>query len=207
MVPTFTVYPEDGVTDAVAAALARGGAVCKVHDQLSGFALDDPRLDDAWRLCGRANTLVVAHTSKVYGVDGGEATSGPEQIHRVRAKHPDLRLCIAHLGLPDPDGGHWDAIAQLDKVWTDPSGVLVEPPHRSHPGAWWIAPGYATGCRHLCSAATSPRSRTRSPRRSVGSHTSSWYLPACARSCTTVARRCSQTRAGHYRGQARSSRR
>lgn len=134
VVPTFTVYPEAGLLDAVATALARGGAVCKVHTQLSGFTLDDPRLDDAWRLCSEARTLVVAHTSKVYGVDGGAATSGPDQIHRVRQRHPDLRLCIAHLGLPDPDGGHWDAIEQLDHVWTDPSAVLVDPDTPVDPG-------------------------------------------------------------------------
>ncbi len=134
VVPTFTLYPEDGVTDAVATALARGGAVCKVHNQLSGFTLDDPRLDDAWRLCAEARTLVVAHTSKVYGVDGGAATSGPAQIRRVKQRHPGLRLCIAHLGLPDPDGGHWDAIAELDGVWTDTSAALTEPPTTIAPG-------------------------------------------------------------------------
>ncbi len=128
VVPTFTLYPEEGVTDAVATALARGGAVCKVHNQLSGFTLDDPRLDDAWRLCTEARTLVVAHTSKVYGVDGGASTSGPAQIRRVKARHPGLRLCIAHLGLPDPDGGHWSAIEELDGVWTDTSAALTEPP-------------------------------------------------------------------------------
>ena len=134
VVPTFTVYPEDGVTDLVEQALARGGRVVKVHNQLSGFTLDDPRLDAAWRLCAEAEVLVVAHTSKVYGVDGGAATSGPAQIRGVRARHPDLRLCIAHLGLPDPDGGHWDAITGLDGVWTDTSGVLVDPPTPVDPG-------------------------------------------------------------------------
>ncbi|MFT4745750.1 MAG: putative TIM-barrel fold metal-dependent hydrolase [Nonlabens sp.] len=128
VIPTFTLYPEDGVTQAAADALARGGVVCKIHDQLSGFRLDDPRLDGAWRLLSDARTLVVAHTSKVYGVDGGAATSGPDQIYAVRARHPALRLCIAHLGLPDPDGGHWDAIQSLDDVWTDPSSTLTEPP-------------------------------------------------------------------------------
>ena len=134
VVPTFTVYPEPGVTDAVAAALGRGGAVCKVHAQLSGFTLDDPRLDDAWRLCSEARTLVVAHTSQVYGVDGGAATSGPAQIRRVKQRHPELRLCIAHLGLPDPDGGHRAAIRDLPGVWTDSSGVLTEPPTPVAPG-------------------------------------------------------------------------
>jgi predicted TIM-barrel fold metal-dependent hydrolase len=85
-------------------------------------------------LCTEARTLVVAHTSKVYGVDGGEATSGPAQIRRVKRRHPGLRLCIAHLGLPDPGGGHWAAIRELDGVWTDSSGVLTEPPTPVAPG-------------------------------------------------------------------------
>lgn len=135
VVPTFTIYPEDGVTDHVADALARGGAVCKVHTQLSGYLLDDPLLDDAWRLMAEARTLVVAHTSAVYGVDGGEATSGGAQVFRVKRSHPGLRLVIAHLGLPDPDGEHWRAIAQLDDVWTDCSAALVEPEPSTMPMA------------------------------------------------------------------------
>lgn len=128
VVPTFTVYPEDGVTDEVARALGRGGAVCKVHTQLSGYLLDDPRLLDAWRLIAEAQTLVVAHTSAVYGVDGGHATSGGTQVRRVRELVPGLRLCIAHLGLPDPDGSHWAAIGDDELVWSDVSAALVEPP-------------------------------------------------------------------------------
>lgn len=134
VLPTFTVYPEDGVTDVVAEALSRGGRVVKVHNQLSGFTLDDARLDEAWRLCAEEEVLIVAHTSRVYGVDGGASTSGPAQIRHVRARHPDLRLCIAHLGLPDPDGGHWAAIDELDAVWTDTSGVLTHPPTPVAPG-------------------------------------------------------------------------
>ena len=128
VVPTFTIYPEDGVTEHVAAALERGGAVCKVHTQLSRYLLDDPRLDDAWELMAQARTLVVAHTSAVYGVDGGHETSGGAQVFRLREKHPGVRLVLAHLGLPDPDGTQWDAIETLDGVWTDPSMVLTDPP-------------------------------------------------------------------------------
>lgn len=127
VVPTFTIYPEEGVTDEVARAIERGGVVCKVHTQLSRYLLDDPRLDDAMRLMAEARTLVVAHTSAVYGVDGGEETSGGSQVFRVKQAHPGLRLVIAHLGLPDPDGEQWRAVAELDGVWTDCSAGLVEP--------------------------------------------------------------------------------
>lgn len=134
VVPTFTVYPEQGVTDEVARALARGAVVCKVHTQLSGYVLDDPRLRDSWRLMAEARTLVVAHTSAVYGVDGGESTSGGAQVGRVKQQEPGLRLCIAHLGLPDPDGSQWDAIERLDGVVSDVSAALVEPPRAVAPG-------------------------------------------------------------------------
>lgn len=127
VIPTFTIYPEPGVTEAVERALARGGAVCKVHTQVSRYHLTDPALDDAWRLMAEARTLVVAHVSAVYGVDGGEEFCGGAALRALKERHPDVRVVVAHLGMPDPDGEMWDAIATLDDVWTDVSMALTDP--------------------------------------------------------------------------------
>jgi uncharacterized protein len=129
VVPTFTMYPEDGVTDAVAEALARGGAVCKVHTQVSRYHLTDPRLDDAWRLLAEARTVVLAHVSAVYGVDGGAEYCGGAELEAFRRRHPDVTVVVAHLGLPDPDGSMWDLLERDERVYTDVSMALTDPPY------------------------------------------------------------------------------
>jgi uncharacterized protein len=129
VVPTFTLYPEDGVTDAVASALERGGAVCKVHAQLSRYHLTDPRLDDAWRLLAEARTVVVAHVSAVYGVDGGAEFCGGHALAAFRRRHPDVTVVVAHLGLPDPDGSMLDLLAHDEGVHADVSMALTDPPY------------------------------------------------------------------------------
>ncbi|MFP5308992.1 MAG: amidohydrolase family protein [Actinomycetes bacterium] len=128
VVPTFTLYPEDGVTDAVASALERGGVVCKVHAQLSRYHLTDPRLDDAWRLLAEARTVVVAHVSAVYGVDGGADFCGGDALAAFRRRHPDVVVVVAHLGLPDPDGSMLDVLAHDEGVHADVSMALTDPP-------------------------------------------------------------------------------
>jgi uncharacterized protein len=100
VVPTFTLYPEEGVTDEVARCLAAGGQVVKVHLQVSRFATTDPRLDGAWALLERARTPIVLHASAVYGVDGGEAWCGADRVRDLLEAHPGLVIVVAHLGMP-----------------------------------------------------------------------------------------------------------
>ncbi len=127
VIPTFTIYPEPGVTDAVAAALEHGGAVCKVHVQVGEYHLADPLLDDAWRLMSEAGTVVVNHASAVYGVAAGAEYCGGAVVDALATRFPDLTLVIAHLGMPDVDGSMWDAIAKHPRVFTDVSMALTDP--------------------------------------------------------------------------------
>lgn len=136
VLPTFTLYPEDGVTQAVATALDRGGVVCKVHVQVGRFHLDDERLTEAWTLLERAGTIVVCHASAVYGVDGGDEFTGGRAVGALLERHPDVRLVIAHLGLPDPDGSMWDVVASSPTTWMDVSMTLTDPPFGT---AWELA--------------------------------------------------------------------
>lgn len=103
VIPTFTIFPEDGVTERTAAAIARGGAVVKVHLQVGRFAATDPRLDESWGLIAAARLPVVLHASAVYGVDGGHEHCGADGVRALLDRHPDLTLVIAHLGIPQHD--------------------------------------------------------------------------------------------------------
>ena len=71
----------------------------KVHVQVGGFDVRDPLLDEAWGVLADAGSPVVVH-----------AGSGPvgDRVHRPRhrsaellARHPRLRLVVAHAGAPE----------------------------------------------------------------------------------------------------------
>lgn len=95
-----TFFPEPGVAAYVA---SRSGAaqpveVWKVHVQVGAFDVTDPLLDDAWGLVAETGTPVVLHAGS-----GPVATehTGPAPVAALLARHPRLRLVIAHAGAPE----------------------------------------------------------------------------------------------------------
>lgn len=97
-VPTATFYPEPSAPAYVDEALAAGARIFKVHVQVGGYDPRDPLLDDVWGRLADAGTPVVTHCGS--GPRPGRYT-GPEIIGEVLARHPRLRLVIAHLGMPE----------------------------------------------------------------------------------------------------------
>jgi hypothetical protein len=100
-----TLYPEPGVGEYVADAVAAGARLVKVHVQVGEFAPDDPRLDPAWEVLAASRTPVVLHCGSA-PLPG--RYTGPASVRRLLARHPDLTLVIAHLGMPE-----YDAFADL----------------------------------------------------------------------------------------------
>jgi uncharacterized protein len=96
--PTMTFYPEPGVADYVRAALDRGARIAKVHLQVGAFDPRDHVLDDVWGQLVDAGLPVVIHCGS--GPVPGPFT-GPGPVTDLLARHPDLRLVIAHLGAPE----------------------------------------------------------------------------------------------------------
>lgn len=101
VIPSFTIYPEPGMDDEVAACLAAGGACVKVHLQVGRFDANDPLLDGSWAQLETAGTPVVIHAGAVDDGSGGEAWCGPDPVARLLERFPGLRLVVAHLGAPD----------------------------------------------------------------------------------------------------------
>ncbi|MEJ7796416.1 MAG: amidohydrolase family protein [Nocardioides sp.] len=93
-----TFFPEPDVASYVAARLAAGVQVWKVHVQVGAFDVRDPLLDEAWGLLAEAGTPVVIHAGS-----GPVATpfTGPEPVAGLLARHPRLPLVIAHAGAPE----------------------------------------------------------------------------------------------------------
>jgi hypothetical protein len=93
-----TFYPEPGVAGYVAAALAEGARVFKVHVQVGDFDPRDPLLDDVWARLEETATPVVIHCGS--GPLAGDHT-GPEPVTGLLERYPRLQLVVAHLGMPE----------------------------------------------------------------------------------------------------------
>jgi predicted TIM-barrel fold metal-dependent hydrolase len=93
-----TFYPEPGVGEYVAARLAAGVQLWKVHVQVGAFFVTDPLLEPAWAAIEEAGTPVVLHAGS--GPVGTDFT-GPGPVADLLGRHPDLPLIIAHLGAPE----------------------------------------------------------------------------------------------------------
>ncbi|MEU0734184.1 amidohydrolase family protein, partial [Streptomyces lavendulocolor] len=95
---TATLFPEEGVEGYVADAVATGARVFKAHVQVGGYDPNDPLLDGAWGVLAEAGVPVVIHCGS--GPAPGRHT-GPGPVARLLARHPRLRLVVAHMGLPE----------------------------------------------------------------------------------------------------------
>ncbi|WP_329456715.1 amidohydrolase family protein [Streptomyces sp. NBC_01497] len=95
---TATLFPEPGVEAYVKEAVAGGARVFKAHVQVGGYDPNDALLDPAWGLLAEAGVPVVTHCGS--GPVPGRFT-GPGPIRALLARHPRLRLVVAHLGMPE----------------------------------------------------------------------------------------------------------
>lgn len=93
-----TFYPEPEAATYVPQLIADGVEVFKAHLQVGDFAADDPALDPVWSAIEVGGTPVVLHAGS--GPAPGRHT-GPAGVERVLARHPGLRLIVAHLGTPE----------------------------------------------------------------------------------------------------------
>ncbi|ATW49395.1 amidohydrolase family protein [Streptomyces peucetius] len=95
---TATLFPEDGVAVYVREAVEGGARIFKSHLQVGAYDPGDPLLDPVWGLLAEAGVPVVMHCGS--GPAPGKHT-GPEPVGRVLARHPRLRLVVAHMGMPE----------------------------------------------------------------------------------------------------------
>ena len=92
-----TFFPEPGV-EAYVATRSASVEVWKVHVQVGAFTVTDPLLDEAWGVIAETGTPIVLHAGS--GPVPTEHT-GPGPVADLLARHPRLRLVIAHAGAPE----------------------------------------------------------------------------------------------------------
>ncbi|NUO96557.1 MAG: amidohydrolase [Nonomuraea sp.] len=127
--PSATFYPETGVAGYVREALEAGTKIFKVHLQVGGFDPGVPELTEVWGLLAEAGVPVVVHASSV-PVPGGHVGVGP--IGAVLARHPRLRVVIAHLGMPEY-AGFFDLAVRYERVMLDTTMAFTDFAERGMP--------------------------------------------------------------------------
>ena len=95
---TATFFGEPSAESDVRRAIAQGARVFKCHLQVGQFDPNDPVLDAVWGLLAEAGIPVVTHCGS--GPVAGRFT-GPGPMGKLLARHPRLRLVVAHLGMPE----------------------------------------------------------------------------------------------------------
>ncbi|MGY4907380.1 amidohydrolase family protein [Streptomyces sp. 900116325] len=95
---TATLFPEEGVERYVREAVEAGARIFKSHLQVGEYDANDPLLEPVWGLLAEAEVPVVMHCGS--GPAPGKYT-GPEPVGRLLARHPRLRLVVAHMGMPE----------------------------------------------------------------------------------------------------------
>ena len=95
---TATFFAEPSAAADVRHAVGQGARVFKCHLQVGNYDPNDPLLDGVWGLLAEAGIPVVTHCGS--GPVPGRYT-GPAPIAALLARHPALRLVVAHLGMPE----------------------------------------------------------------------------------------------------------
>ncbi|WP_435057418.1 amidohydrolase family protein [Streptomyces sp. bgisy060] len=119
---TATFFPEEGVDAYVRQALDAGARVFKVHLQVGGFDPSDSMLDAVWGTLADSRTPVVIHCGS--GPAPGSFT-GPAPTGRLLARHPRLRLIIAHMGMPEY-GDFFDLAERYEGVHLDTTMAFTD---------------------------------------------------------------------------------
>ena len=95
---TATFFPEPAAPAYVEQALEHGARVFKSHVQVGDYDPGDPLLDPVWGLLADVGVPTVIHCGS--GPAPGRFT-GPDRIAALLARHPRLRLIVAHMGMPE----------------------------------------------------------------------------------------------------------
>ncbi|GDY75615.1 hypothetical protein SAV31267_051000 [Streptomyces avermitilis] len=151
---TATLFPEPGVEAYVLEAVEQGARVFKAHVQVGAYDPADELLDPVWGLLAEAGVPVVMHCGS--GPAPGKHT-GPGPVAQVLARHPRLRLVVAHLGMPEYED-FLDLAERYGEVRLDTTMAFTDFSERLAPFPRGPAPGSPASATAFCWVRTSPTS-------------------------------------------------
>lgn len=187
---TSTLFPEPGAAAYVREAVEHGTRVFKAHVQVGAYDPSDEALDACWGLLAEAGVPVVVHCGS--GPAPGKHT-GPEPVARVLARHPRLRLIVAHMGMPEYED-FLDLAERYPEVRLDTTMAFTGFSERMSPFPRRALPAWPPSATASCSAPTSPTSPTGTSISSTSSRISGWATTGCGRCATTTRPGCSACR-------------
>jgi len=98
--PLATVHLDDEMpVEDLRSALDDGCIGLKIHEDVQGLAVDDPRFTPVFELLAQRDGFVLVHVGPIPW--GDDTRNGPARVAAVLRRHPQLRLVVAHLGVPD----------------------------------------------------------------------------------------------------------
>jgi predicted TIM-barrel fold metal-dependent hydrolase len=96
----------------------RGARGIKLHPVAQRFEPNDPRMHAVYDACEELGLVVLSHTGSA---KGGEAFAEPRAFAGMLARHPRLKVVLAHLG-----GGSWHQTLALARAFPEVAFDLCE---------------------------------------------------------------------------------
>jgi uncharacterized protein len=125
-----TVLPgEDGAAQILEEAFALGLRGVKLHCHVQCFAPDAERMEELYEVCERFDRPLVMHAgrepaSAQYRCDPYELC-GAARVEKVLKAHPQLKLCVPHLGADEFDEFE-RLLERYDNLWLDTTMAVAE---------------------------------------------------------------------------------
>ena len=125
-----TVHVDDDPTAQMRAALRDGCIGLKVHEDVQRFGSDDPQLSGALDAVADADGFVLVHVGHIPW--SMETDDGPARVLRVLARHPRLKIVVAHFGVPD-SARYLAAAAREPRLFLDTTMIFAPESPMRHP--------------------------------------------------------------------------
>lgn len=128
--PMATVFPgEDGAGDVLKEAFDLGLRGVKLHVHVQCFDMNGKAMEALCDICAARGKPMVLHAgrepkSPAYKCDP-YALCSAEKLERVIKHHPNLRLCVPHLGMDEYEA-YRRLIETYDNLWLDTTMAMTD---------------------------------------------------------------------------------
>jgi predicted TIM-barrel fold metal-dependent hydrolase len=125
-----TVFPgEKHAADILAEAFRNGLSGVKLHAHVQCFEMGSDAMQEVYEVCVKFGKPLIMHVgrepkSPAYACDPYEICSA-DRLERVIKTHPDLKVCVPHLGADEFDN-YQRMIEVYDNLWLDTTMTLAQ---------------------------------------------------------------------------------